>query len=156
MSDRSVGDPVRSEYPSSKQSFAAGTSMFAAIIMVTVGFIQFCQGIAAVADDEVFVRGIDYVYKFDLTTWGWIHLVLGALVAIVGLALFTGAGWARVSAIIVAAISILANFLWLPYYPAWSLLIIALDVVVIWAVSTWNPDQDLRDGTFRSTGTPTR
>ncbi|TQC47458.1 hypothetical protein EEB14_20470 [Rhodococcus sp. WS4] len=130
--------------------------MFAAIIMVTVGFIQFCQGIAAVADDEVFVRGIDYVYKFDLTTWGWIHIVVGALVAIVGLALFTDAGWARVSAIIVAAISILANFLWLPYYPAWSLLIIALDVVVIWAVSTWNPDKDLRDGNFRSTGTPTR
>ncbi|WP_373560088.1 hypothetical protein [Rhodococcus sp. ACPA1] len=156
MSDRSVGEGPASEYPSTKQSFAAGTSMFAAIIMVTVGFIQFCQGIAAVADDDVFVRGIDYVYKFDLTTWGWIHLVLGALVAIVGLALFTGAGWARVSAIIVAALSILANFLWLPYYPAWSLLIIALDVVVIWAVSTWNPDQDLRDGNFRSTGTPTR
>ncbi len=142
MSDRSVGEgPVRSEYPSGKQRFAAGTSMFAAIIMVTVGIIQFCQGIAAVAKDEVFVLGIEYVYKFDLTTWGWIHLVLGALVAIVGLALFTGAGWARVSAIIVAAISILANFLWLPYYPAWSLLIIALDVVVIWAVSTWNPER---------------
>ena len=66
MSDRSVGEGPASEYPSTQQSFAAGTSVFAAIIMVTVGFIQFCQGIAAVADDEVFVRGIDYVYKFDL------------------------------------------------------------------------------------------
>jgi hypothetical protein len=142
MSDRSVGEsPTRSEYPSPKQGFAAGTSMGAAVIMVTVGIIQFCQGIAAVAEDEVFVRGLDYVYKFDLTTWGWIHLVLGALVAIVGLSLFTGATWARVAAIIVAAISILANFLWLPYYPGWSLLIIALDVVVIWAVSTWNPER---------------
>ncbi|MEN0134404.1 MAG: hypothetical protein AAGC80_04620 [Rhodococcus sp. (in: high G+C Gram-positive bacteria)] len=130
-----------SENSSTKQGFAAGTSMAAAVIMVTVGFIQFCQGIAAVAEDEVFVRGVDYLYKFDLTTWGWIHLVLGAVVAIVGLALFTGATWARVSAIIVAAISILANFLWLPYYPGWSLLIIALDVVVIWAVSTWNPER---------------
>ena len=142
MSDRSVGEgPTRSEYRSTKQGFAAGTSMGAAVIMVTVGFIQFCQGIAAVAEDEVFVRGLDYVYKFDLTTWGWIHIVLGALVAIVGLSLFTGATWARVAAIIVAAISILANFLWLPYYPGWSLLIIALDVVVIWAVSTWNPER---------------
>ena len=141
MSDRSFGEaPAKSEYPSPKQGFAAGTSMAAAVIMVTVGIIQFFQGIAAVAEDEVFVLGIEYVYKFDLTTWGWIHIVLGALVAIVGLALFTGAGWARVSAIIVAAISILANFLWLPYYPAWSLLIIALDVVVIWAVSTWTPE----------------
>ena len=130
-----------SEYPSTEQRFAGGTSMAAAIIMVTVGIIQFFQGIAAVAENEVFVVGVDYVYKFDLTTWGWIHLVLGALVAIVGLALFTGASWARVSAIIVAAVSILANFLWLPYYPVWSLVIIALDVVVIWAVSTWSPER---------------
>jgi len=138
-----------SEYPSAKQRFAGGTSMAAAVIMVTVGLIQFFQGLAAVAENEVFVAGVDYVYKFDLTTWGWIHLVLGALVAIVGLALFTGARWARVSAIIVAAVSILANFLWLPYYPWWSVLIIALDVVVIWAVSTWNPVAD--DSSVRRT-----
>ncbi len=67
--------------------------------------------------------------------------MLGIVILGVGLALFTGAGWARVSAIVVAAVSILANFLWLPYYPWWSLLIIALDVVVIWAVSTWKPEQ---------------
>ena len=130
-----------SENPSTKQGIAAGTSIGAAVIMVTVGIIQFCQGLGAVLEDKVFVVGVEYVYKFDLTTWGWIHLILGILVAAVGLALFTGAGWARVSAIIVAAVSILANFLWLPYYPVWSLVIIALDVVVIWAVSAWQPDQ---------------
>ncbi|QTJ67892.1 hypothetical protein HYG77_21410 [Rhodococcus sp. ZPP] len=130
--------------------------MAAAVIMVTVGIIQFFQGIAAVAEDEVFVSGINYVYKFDLTTWGWIHIILGVIVAIVGLALFTGAGWARVSAIIVAAVSILANFLWLPYYPGWSLLIIALDVVIIWAVSTWNPEREIRDANLSDTGTATR
>ncbi|MDV7243528.1 hypothetical protein R4315_26885 [Rhodococcus oxybenzonivorans] len=130
--------------------------MAAAVIMVTVGIIQFFQGIAAVAEDEVFVSGINYVYKFDLTTWGWIHIILGVLVAIVGLALFTGAGWARVSAIIVAAISIVANFLWLPYYPGWSLLIIALDIVIIWAVSTWNPEREVRDANLPGTGTATR
>ncbi|AII07343.1 MULTISPECIES: DUF7144 family membrane protein [Rhodococcus] len=130
-----------SETRSVKQGVAAGTSIGAAIIMVTVGIIQFFQGIAAVAENEVFVTGLNYVYKFDLTTWGWIHIVLGVLVAAVGLALFTGAGWARVSAIVIAAVSILANFLWLPYYPWWSVLIIALDVVVIWALSTWQPDR---------------
>ncbi|MGW0043427.1 DUF7144 family membrane protein [Rhodococcus sp. NPDC003348] len=128
-----------SETMSTKQGWAAGTSLGAAIIMVTVGIVQFFQGIAAVAENEVFVVGIDYVYKFDLTTWGWIHIVLGVIVAGVGFALFTGAGWARVSAIVVAAISIIANFLWIPYYPWWSILIIALDIVVIWAVSTWKP-----------------
>ena len=142
-----------SEQTSTKQDIAAGTSLGAAVIMVTVGIIQFFQGIAAVAENEMLVVGAEYVYKFDLTTWGWIHLVLGALVlgalvGIVGLALFTGAGWARVSAIVVAAISILANFLWLPHYPVWSLVIIALDVVVIWAVSTWNPERVYAAGTL--------
>ena len=107
--------------------------------MVTVGILQFLQGIAAVAEDQVFVVGIEYVYQFDLTSWGWIHIVIGAIVAAVGFALFTGASWARLSAIVVASISMIANFLWIPYYPWWSLLIIALDVVVIWAVSTWKP-----------------
>jgi hypothetical protein len=124
-----------------KQRVATGTSMGAAVILVTVGALQVLQGISAVAEDEAIVRGIEYTYKFDLTTWGWIHIVLGAIVAVVGGALFTGAAWARASALVIAAVSILANFLWLPYYPWWSITIIALDVVVIWAVSTWLPEQ---------------
>lgn len=129
-----------SERASVKQGFAVGGSIGAAIILVTVGIVQIFQGIAAVAENEMFVVGIEYVYKFDLTTWGWIHIVFGAVVLLAGLALFTGATWARVFAIVIASLSIIANFLWLPYYPWWSVLIIALDVVVIWAVSTWNAD----------------
>ncbi|AZZ82872.1 MULTISPECIES: DUF7144 family membrane protein [Gordonia] len=124
---------------SAKQGIAAGTSIGAAIILIVVGVVQLAQGIAAVAEDEVFVRGVEYVYKFDFTTWGWIHIVLGAIAIIVGAGLVSGAGWARFTAIVIAGLSIIANFLWLPYYPWWSILIIALDVVVIWAVSTWNP-----------------
>ncbi|WP_416062428.1 hypothetical protein [Rhodococcus indonesiensis] len=131
-----------SQDTSVKQGVAAGTSIGAAIILTTIGILQIFQGIAAVAEDELFVVGIEYTYKFDFTTWGWIHIVLGAVIALVGLALFTGATWARVAAIVLAALSILANFMWLPYYPWWSILIIALDVVVIWAVSTWNPRRD--------------
>ncbi|MCC3331529.1 DUF7144 family membrane protein [Nocardia abscessus] len=130
-----------SENSSVKQGVAAGTSIGAAIILVTVGLLQLFQGISAVAEDEVFITGVEYVYKFDFTTWGWIHIVLGALIMLIGFALFTGAGWARVSAIVIAALSILANFLWLPYYPWWSVLIIALDIVVIWAVATWKPER---------------
>ncbi|WP_042377565.1 hypothetical protein [Gordonia alkanivorans] len=124
---------------SAKQGIAAGTSIGAAIILIVVGVVQLAQGIAAVAEDEVFVRGVEYVYKFDFTTWGWIHIVLGAIAIIVGAGLVSGAGRARFTAIVIAGLSIIANFLWLPYYPWWSILIIALDVVVIWAVSTWNP-----------------
>ncbi|MDO1481180.1 MULTISPECIES: DUF7144 family membrane protein [Rhodococcus] len=131
-----------SQDTSVRQGVATGTSIGAAIILTTIGILQIFQGIAAVAEDELFVVGIEYTYKFDFTTWGWIHIVLGAVIALVGLALFTGVTWARVAAIVLAALSILANFMWLPYYPWWSILIIALDVVVIWAVSTWNPRRD--------------
>ena len=125
-----------------KQGIAAGTSIGAAIILATVGIVQIFQGIAAVAEDEVFVRGVQYTFKFDFTTWGWIHIGLGVVMLVAGLALMSGATWARVTAIIIAALSIIANFLWLPYYPWWSILIIALDAVVIWAISTWQPRSD--------------
>ncbi|QCQ92033.1 DUF7144 family membrane protein [Rhodococcus sp. SGAir0479] len=126
---------------STRQGFAAGTSIAAAIVLMTVGILQIFQGISALANDDVFVVGPEYVYQFDLTAWGWIHLIVGIVVVLVGLALLTGATWARVAAIVIAALSIIANFLWIPWYPLWSILIIALDIVVIWAVSTWSPDR---------------
>ncbi|MDH6281581.1 uncharacterized protein (DUF983 family) [Rhodococcus sp. LBL1] len=124
-----------------EQSVAKGTSMGAAVLLVTVGVLEFLQGISAVAKDDVFVVGLQYTYKFDVTAWGWIHLVLGVLVTIVGAVLFTGATWARVGAVVICAVSIIVNFLWLPYYPLWAILIIALNTVVIWAVTTWHPEK---------------
>ncbi|GAB2660501.1 hypothetical protein GCM10027068_45700 [Prescottella soli] len=124
-----------------EQSVAKGTSMGAAVLLVTVGALEFLQGISAVAKDDVFVIGLQYTYKFDVTVWGWIHLVLGVLVAVVGGVLFTGATWARVGAVVICAVSIIVNFLWLPYYPLWAILIIALNTVVIWAVTTWHPEK---------------
>jgi hypothetical protein len=123
---------------SGKQKFAAGASIGAAALLVVVGVLSVLQGISAVAKDEVFVAGIDYIYKFDTTTWGWIHIVVGALLLAAGFGLFTGATWARIVTIIAASLSIVANFLWIPYYPWWSIALIALNIVVIWAVSTWD------------------
>ncbi|WP_216908756.1 DUF7144 family membrane protein [Nocardia noduli] len=124
-----------------RQGLAAGTSIGAAILLMVLGIVSLLQGISAVAEDEVFVTGIDYIYEFDLTTWGWIHIVLGALIIVCALALVTGTAWGRGAAIGFASLSILANFLWLPYYPLWSVLLIVLDVVVIWAVVTWRPQR---------------
>lgn len=123
-----------------KQGFAAGTSIAAGVLLFTVGILQLCQGIAAVAKDDIVVVGAHYTYTWSLTAWGWIHIVIGILVAVTGIALMTGALWARIGAVFIAALSIFVNFLWLPHYPWWSLAIIALDVVVIWAVATWNPE----------------
>ncbi|WP_280269333.1 DUF7144 family membrane protein [Nocardia wallacei] len=132
MSTSSDNHPVR-------QGLAAGTSIGAAVLLITVGILSLFEGISAVANDDLFVVGVEYVYKFDVTTWGWIHIVLGVILVICALGLMTGTAWGRGAAIGIAAVSILANFLWLPYYPWWSVLVIALDVVVIWAVATWRP-----------------
>ena len=126
---------------SAKQEVAAGTSIVAAVVLITVGVLQFFQGIAAIAKDEVFVVGIEYIYKFDLTTWGWIHLILGVVVVLVGIALLTGATWARITGVILLALSIIANFLWIPYYPWWSITVIALAILAIWGLAAWKPDQ---------------
>ncbi|MGW8590492.1 DUF7144 family membrane protein [Dietzia sp. NPDC055877] len=121
-----------------KQGFAAGGSIAAALILLVTGVVSLLQGIAAIASDELLVIGVEYTFAFDTTTWGWIHLIVGALVVIVAVALIAGATWARFTAILLACLSIIANFLWLPYYPLWAILIIALDIVVIWALSTWD------------------
>ncbi|MFI1091650.1 hypothetical protein [Streptomyces sp. NPDC020917] len=113
-----------------------GWTVFAAVLMIFGGVMAIFQGIAAIAKDQVFVATRNYVYKFDLTAWGWIHLVLGVLVALAGAALFTGALWARFVGIVMAALVMLANFMWIPYYPFWALTLIAINVFVIWALCT--------------------
>ncbi|MDI9951142.1 hypothetical protein ACNJ7E_17590 [Rhodococcus sp. NM-2] len=127
-----------------KQGVAAATSMVAAIVLLTIGILHVLSGISALMKDDLVVAGAEYIYQFDTTAWGWIHLVLGVIVAAVGVMLFTGATWARVGAMVICALSLLANFLWLPHYPWWSVVMIVLDVFVIWAVATWKPGYEER------------
>ena len=122
-----------------KQGVAAATSMVAAIVLLTIGILHVLSGVSALMQDDLVVAGPEYIYQFDTTAWGGIHLVLGVIVAAVGVMLFTGATWARVGAMVICALSLLANFLWLPHYPWWSVVMIVLDVFVIWAVATWKP-----------------
>jgi hypothetical protein len=119
---------------------AVGVTVFAGVLMIMTGIFHAFQGFVAIVNDTFFVFGKEYVFKFDTTTWGWIHLVLGVIVALAGFALFQGAVWARTVAVIMASVSILASFLWMPYYPIWSLTIIAFDVFVIWAVTVHGRD----------------
>ncbi|WP_278262132.1 acetyltransferase [Nocardia sp. AG03] len=125
--------------PFQKQAVAEGISVVAACLLLIMAAVSVLQGIAALADDALYVAGVEYVYRFDTTTWGWVHVILGVLGLLVGVGLVLGAAWGRYAALAVAALVIVANFLSLPYYPAWSIVIIALSVLVIWAVSTWQP-----------------
>ncbi len=118
-------------------AWAVGGTVFAATMMVMIGIFQALMGIAAIAKDQFFVVTNNYAYNVDTTTWGWIHLGVGALALVAGIFLFTGTTWARIVGIGLAAISATANFFFIPYYPFWSLLIIALDVFVIWALAAY-------------------
>lgn len=115
-----------------------GGAVAAAILLVTVGVLDMLQGISAVSADQLYFVGVEYLYRFDTTAWGWIHIVTGIILVLTGIGLMSGTAWARVAAMAVASLSIIANFMWIPYYPAWSILVIVLDVVVIWAVATWH------------------
>ena len=119
-----------------EQTWAVGGLIFAATMMIMLGIWQVFVGIAAIANDDIFVIARGYTYDLDTTAWGWIHLVLGALSAVAGFFLFSGAMWARGVAIALAALAAIDNFIFLPYYPLWSLAVIALAVYVIWAVAT--------------------
>jgi hypothetical protein len=115
--------------------WAIGLSVFAGAMMMTVGLFQVLEGIAAVANDSFFVKAPNYTYEVDTTAWGWIHIVIGAIVALVGVGVLMGTTWGRVIGVIVILLSMFSNFLFLPYYPLWTLLIIGLDVAIVWALS---------------------
>jgi len=116
--------------------------------MILSGAMALIQGIAAVLKNHIYVSTPNYVMKFDVTAWGWIHIILGGLLILTGFVLFTGATWARALGIFFAVLSIFANFFFIPYYPFWAFILIGLDVFVIWALATApRMDTDARAGT---------
>jgi hypothetical protein len=105
-------------------------------MLITVAAFQILEGIAAIAEDSIFVIGIKYTYEFDVTTWGWIHLVLGIIGVAVGIGLLLGQAWGLLGGVVIAFVSALTNFAFLPYYPFWSIVVLAFNVFVIWALTS--------------------
>ncbi|MFF8380443.1 hypothetical protein ACF07V_30415 [Streptomyces sp. NPDC015661] len=121
---------------STSGAWAAGGTLFAGVLMLVTGFMDIFQGIAGIAEDDIYTRVGDYVFKFNLTTWGWIHLILGIIVAIAGFGILKGAEWGRIAGISLASLNILFQFLFLPYQPWWALFSMAVSIFVIWALAT--------------------
>ena len=120
--------------------WAVGFILFAAIMMIMVGVFQALQGLIGIFENEFYVPTRNYLFQFDATTWGWTHLLLGLLVAFAGYGLLSGKTWARTVAITLAVLSAIANFAFIPYYPFWSMTVIALDIFVIWALAAHGRD----------------
>jgi hypothetical protein len=111
-----------------------GWIAFAAIMMLMAGTFNVIHGMAAVFNDEVFVTTQSALVKLDLTTWGWVHIILGLAVAATGLALISGKTWARVVAVALLMVNMVTQLLVLPTNPWWAVIILALDAVVLWAI----------------------
>lgn len=127
-------------YEAHPSAWAIGYASFAGVVLVLVGIFQALAGVAALVKDQYFVVTQDYVFKFNVTTWGWIHLVLGLVVLAAGIGVFSGAVWARTIGVFVAVANAAAHFMFMPYQPVWSMLVIALDVAIIWALTVHGRD----------------
>lgn len=121
--------------------WTVGFAVFAGVILMLVGVFHALAGLAAIIDDQYFVVTSNYAYELDTTAWGWIHLIFGVIVIAAGYGIFNGATWARVVGIALASLSAIGNFFFIPYQPVWAVLIIALDVLVIAALTAYGPEE---------------
>ena len=126
--------------PEGYSSWAAGWTGFAGIMLILMGVLDMVQGLVAIIEDEFYVVGAEWVFEFDVTAWGWIHLLLGAALILSGFGVFTGNVVARTVGVIVAGLGVIWNFAWLPYYPVWSIVLIAVGIAVIWALTVHGRD----------------
>jgi hypothetical protein len=122
-------------HPTTERTGWAGWAVFAGVMLVIVGAFQAIDGLVAIFKDDVYlVRSDGLVLNVDYTAWGWVHLLLGLVLVGAGAAIFSGRVWGRTLGVIAAIISAVLNFAYLASYPVWSTLIIAIDVLVIYAL----------------------
>ncbi|MFJ3697675.1 hypothetical protein ACIPW9_26800 [Streptomyces sp. NPDC090052] len=120
----------------SGSAWASGGTLFAGVLLFVDGVLGVLNGVVGIAKDSVYTRVGHYAYEFNLTAWGWIHLAIGVLLILTGLGILRGAPWARWLGVFMAGISVIANFMWLPYQPIWAFIAIAIGVFVIWSLLT--------------------
>ncbi|MCW5252919.1 MULTISPECIES: hypothetical protein [unclassified Streptomyces] len=131
------GGAPRPPYTSGhSRGWVTGGVVFAGVLLLLNGALSVLQGIAAIAKDDVYARVGTYIYEMNLTGWGIVHLVLGAFVLVTGYGLLKDMAWARFAGIVIASLSLIAQFLFLPYLPIWSVIMMAIDVFVIWALAS--------------------
>jgi len=128
-----------SQYETSREptvsGWVVGGITFAGTMLILIGMFQAIDGLVAIFNDDFFLVTQNYTFDLDVSAWGWIHLLLGTGMMIAGWSIFSGKTWAAVVGLTLAMLSALANFFFIPYYPLWSIIMIALDCWVIWALT---------------------
>lgn len=122
--------------PAAEETWDDTVPVFGGIVLATVGLFQLFEGLSAILNDQVYVATRKYVYEFNLTTWGWVHLLMGAVAIGVGIAILLRQTWAMAVGILIASLSAIMQFLFIPWQPIWAMAIIAIDVAVIWSLSS--------------------
>jgi hypothetical protein len=113
----------------------SGLIMFAAAMLLIVGTFNIIEGILGLVDDKVIALVAGRLVAVDITGWAWTVLIFGAALVVAGLGLFTMRTWARITAIVVVALHFISQIGWFGAYPLWSLLMIGLDTVVLFALT---------------------
>ena len=121
-------------------SWAMGWATLAAILMMIHGVWGSMVGLAGILEDEFYVVTPDWVFQFDATTWGWIHLIVGIILLVSGFGIFSGNVMARTVGVVIAGLSAVTYFAFIPYYPVWSIVVIAIDIAIIWALTAHGRD----------------
>lgn len=114
---------------------AAGPLTYFGVPLLLSGVLSILKGIAGIAEDRLFGMPRHYEYRFDLTTWGWIHLVVGIALLIAGAVLLRAVSWGRAAGLTTAAVSLVTQFMVIPYYPLWSISVMTLDLVILWGLT---------------------
>ena len=130
----SVTEPQQPAGPE-VSGWASGAATFASVVLMLIGSFQVIAGLTALFNDEFFVVAEQYTFKLDITVWGWLHLLFGLGLVFTGAGLWQRARWAGTTAIVLCGLSAIANFFFLPYYPIWAVVVIALNIWVLWALT---------------------
>ena len=120
---------------SPKRPWMNGYTVFAVAVILVLGLWQFLAGLTAVVRASLYVAPPGYTFSFRVAGWAWMLLLLGVLSAGAGVGVLLGRSWGDKAAIVLASLSMIVNFLLAPFYPIWSLVIIALDLTFIWALT---------------------
>jgi hypothetical protein len=133
---------MNDEYTSRRAADTGGgfvtdlVSMLAGVLLIIAACFSMLQGAAAIANGDIYAAGSDYLFQFNMTAWGWVHLVIGVLCLIVAIGILRGTSWGQLCGMLVAGLSAVANFAFLPHYPLWAITVIAVDLLIIYALST--------------------
>ncbi|QYC45534.1 hypothetical protein Nocox_39955 [Nonomuraea coxensis DSM 45129] len=139
QADRTETAPATRAEP--RPSGWLGWVMFAGIGMIILGAFQALMGLVGLFHQGFYlVTANNLAVPVNFTAWGWFHLIVGVVVLLAGIAVMSGKTWGRVVGITLAAIQAFVNFAWLPAYPFWSFIIIAFDVLVIYALAVYGKE----------------